>query len=335
MKEQRRFHWMKMAVDESYKLLAARCLRKQTKQLIGQFAGIRESVDTEFVHRGRVASRRLRAALRVFADFVGTAQAKRWRKETRRLTGDLGEARDRDVQIEFLTGVLSGLDEAECYPGIVRVFCRLERRRQRLQPMVVAALDRFESADTAKGILAITKTALSHSERDDIAASSPHTLACAEVAIGARLEAFLGCHASLDDSADGTGHHRTRIASKRLRYTMETCEPAYDDRLAPFIDAVKKLQKILGGIQDCDVWSAYLERVLKSERKKTLGCYGHLAPLGRLQIGIRHLQREGAEAREILLCDLSRCRSIFEEEKTWEELAGTIRSRPPRRNNAK
>ena len=335
MTEQRRFHWVNKAVDESYQLLAARYLRKQTKQLVGQFDGIRESVDIEFVHRGRVASRRLRAGLRVFADFVGADRAKRWRKQIRRLTDDLGEARDRDVQIEFLTGVLSELDEADCYPGIVRALARLERRRQRLQPVIVAALDRFESAGTAKNVLAMTKSVLSHLERNGVAASSPYILARAEAAIGARLEAFLSYQASLDDPDDGTGHHRMRISAKRLRYTMEICGPAHHGRLDRFVDAVKKLQTALGDIHDCDVWNAYLDKVLKRERKKTLACYGHTLPLARLQIGIDHLRRGRAETHGLLFCDLSRYWSILKEEKTWEELAGTIGSRPRPPNDAK
>ena len=335
MMEQRRFHWMNKAVDESYQLLAARCLRKQTKQFVEQFDGIRESVDIEFVHRGRVASRRLRVALQVFADVVGADRAKRWRKQIRRLTGDLGGARDRDVQIEFLTGLLADLDETDCYPGIVRVLAGLERRRQRLQPMVAAALDRFESAGTAKSVLAITKTALSHLERNGVAASSPCVLTRTEAAIGARLEEFLSSQASLDEPADGSGHHRMRIAAKRLRYTMEICGPAHQGSLDPFIDAVKKLQTILGKIHDCDVWNAYLDTVLKRELKKTLGYYGHSAPLARLQIGIDHLRRERAEAHGLSFCDLSRYWSVLKKEKTWEELARTIRSRPCRRNNVK
>ena len=335
MTEQRRFHWVNKAVDESYQLLAARYLRKQTKQLVGQFDGIRESVDIEFVHRGRVASRRLRAALRVFADFVGADQVKLLRKQIRRLTDDLGEARDRDVQIEFLSGVLSDLDEVDCYPGIVRALARLERQRQRLQPTVVAALARFESAGTAKHVLAMTKTALSHLERNGVAVSSPYILARAEAAIGAQLETFLSHQASLDDSADGSGHHRMRIAAKRLRYTMEVCKPAHQGRLDRFIDAIKKLQTALGEIHDCEVWNAYLDKVLKRERKRTLACYGHTLPLARLQIGIDHLRRERTEAHRLLFCEMSRYWSVLKEERIWEDLVRTIRSRPGRSKNEK
>ena len=334
MTEQRRFHWVNKAVDESYQLLAARYLRKQTRQLVGQFDGIRESADIEFVHRGRVASRRLRAGLRVFADFAGADRAKRWRKQIRRLTDGLGEARDKDVQVQFLTGMLSDLDRADCYPGIVRALVHLERRRQRLQPAAVEAIERFESSDTVKGVLAMTKTVLAVLDGKGVAASSPYMLERAEAEIGARLQAVLRSQATLADPADGSGHHRMRIAAKRLRYTMEICKPAYQGRLDPFVAKVKRLQTLLGDMHDCDVWSVCLDKVLKRERKKILVYYGHSAPLARLQIGIDNLRLERAEAHELLFGELSRYWSSLEEENTWEELSGTIGSRAGRRKNA-
>ena len=54
------------AMDSGYRLLAARYIRRQAKQLAEQFDGIRAAEDIEFVHRARVATRRLRAALRMF-----------------------------------------------------------------------------------------------------------------------------------------------------------------------------------------------------------------------------------------------------------------------------
>jgi CHAD domain-containing protein len=324
MTELRRFDRTNNAVDESYQLLAARYLRNQTKRLVTQFDGIRQSVNIEFVHRGRVASRRLRTGLRMFADLAGTEQTKRWRKQIRRLADNLSEARDRDVQIEFLTTMLSDLEEPDCYPGIVTVLARLQNRRQRLQPMVVAALDRFESAGTAKAVLAMSKSRLSNLDSSGMAVSSSYVLARSEALIGTQLKTFLSHQEYLDDPANGARHHRMRIAAKRLRYTMEICGPAHQGRLDPFIDAVKKLQTILGDIHDCDAWNAYLGKVLKRQRKNTLACYGHLAPLERLQIGIDLLQRRRVEARRLLFSDLLQYWNVLEEEKTWQELARTI-----------
>lgn len=109
---------MTASVDDSYRLLAAKYVRKQAKQLAEQLQGVREAEDVEFVHRARVASRRLRAAMRMFRDCFDAKQLKRWRRHIRRVTTGMGDARDKDVQIGFLHGVLNGLNERACYPGI-------------------------------------------------------------------------------------------------------------------------------------------------------------------------------------------------------------------------
>ena len=137
------------AMDSGYRLLAARYIRRQAKQLAEQFDGVRAAEDIEFVHRARVATRRLRAALRMFHDCFARKQFRRWRKAIRRTTAKLGDARDRDVQIELLCGTLSALNAKECFPGISRILVQLERDRERLQRKVVKAVDRLE----AQGIL--------------------------------------------------------------------------------------------------------------------------------------------------------------------------------------
>ena len=93
-------------VDESYQLWAAQYLRKQIRQLRAQIEGIRQAEDSEYVHRARVASRRLRAALRMFGDCLPPKKLKDWRKAIKAVTKELGDARDKDVQVAFLEKVL-------------------------------------------------------------------------------------------------------------------------------------------------------------------------------------------------------------------------------------
>ena len=61
-------------MDSGYRLLAAKYIRRQAKQLAEQFDGVRAAEDIEFVHRARVATRRLRAALRMFDDCFARKQ---------------------------------------------------------------------------------------------------------------------------------------------------------------------------------------------------------------------------------------------------------------------
>ena len=93
---------MAKQLDRSYPFLAAQYVRRQVKQLVEQFDGVRAAEDIEFIHRARVASRRLRAALKMFSDCFDAKALKRWQKQIRRITEGLGDARDKDVQIANL-----------------------------------------------------------------------------------------------------------------------------------------------------------------------------------------------------------------------------------------
>ena len=56
--------------------------------------------------------------------------------------------------------------------------------------------------------------------------------------------------------------HNLRISGKRLRYSAESLQALYPDRLALLIDLLKRLQDVLGEIQDCQIQSAIIEASL-------------------------------------------------------------------------
>ena len=103
-------------MDCDHRRLAVKYIRQQARQLARQLDGVRAAEDIEYVHRARVATRRLRASLAMFGQCFAPKRVKRWRKAIRRLTGSLGDARDRDVQIEFLCGAC-GAERQGVFPG--------------------------------------------------------------------------------------------------------------------------------------------------------------------------------------------------------------------------
>jgi CHAD domain-containing protein len=70
-------------------------------------------VEIEGVHAMRVATRRLRAALEVFAPCFDRKRAARALAEVKALAAALGERRDRDVQLELLVRLASECSGAE------------------------------------------------------------------------------------------------------------------------------------------------------------------------------------------------------------------------------
>ncbi|MDN7024880.1 CHAD domain-containing protein [Methanoculleus sp. FWC-SCC1] len=88
--------------DPGYCLFGAKNLIKQVQALNAEIDGVRQAEDIEYIHRMRVASRRIRAALPLFEDCFAPGDYKRWRREIRQITRALGAARDADVQIDFL-----------------------------------------------------------------------------------------------------------------------------------------------------------------------------------------------------------------------------------------
>jgi len=313
-------------MDGSYQLLAAQYVRRQTRQLIGQLDGVRKADDAEFIHRARVASRRLRAALRIFRDCFGENKVKRWRKEVRQLTQGLGAVRDRDVQIEFVRGVLAGLEDATHRPGIARLVLRLEQNRRALQPMAVEAVGRLQASGAAEDMLAASKQMLSKLKRRELSPLSPFSARRAEKQIQKCLNRFLEYEDCLASAQDGQQHHAMRIAAKRLRYTMEICEPVYTAGLREFIQALKQVQSLLGDIHDCDVWVEEIQEFVEDERGRTIAYFGHSRQFGRLKIGLDYLRQERERRRRDGFDELVRFWQELDREKAWERLARTLKS---------
>ncbi len=319
---------MQPPTDTSYEQLAARYLRRQIKQLTGQAAGIRRAEDIEFVHRARVASRRLRVGLRVFADCFGAAQVKRWRKDVRRVGRGLGEARDLDVQIDLLCDVLSRLEDRTCVSGVAWVLVRCQRKRDEVQPRVVKAMRRMLASRGLHDMVLAVLGLLPESGGEEPVPPSSALLRRAEKQILRRLDDLCAFRACLADPEDYEQHHAMRIAAKRLRYTMEIFRPLYQGQADGAFEAVKQLQTVLGEIHDCDVWVEDLQRIARKQAKRLRPFYGYAGPPARLRAGLEYLQQDRSRRRRELFAGLVQYWEKLSQEGTWEGLLQVVRGRP-------
>jgi CHAD domain-containing protein len=90
--------------EEQFARVAAKVVEVRAEEVFEHSDGVLDTTDVEPLHDMRVATRRLRAALEVFAVCFPVKRHRKALKRVKALADALGERRDRDVSIEFLEG---------------------------------------------------------------------------------------------------------------------------------------------------------------------------------------------------------------------------------------
>lgn len=134
-----------IAPEATFQEAAHTSLRQQLHEMMSNLDGTRQGDDIEALHDMRVASRRLRAALSVFAAAFAPKPFALLEKEVARTTDALGAVRDSDVQIEFIQSVLDAAPESEKV-GLLAFTDHLKRERDRERVLLVKELNRLEKS---------------------------------------------------------------------------------------------------------------------------------------------------------------------------------------------
>lgn len=91
--------------DGTFALAAAKVVGVRSAEVFEHADGVLDTDDVEGVHDMRVATRRLRAALEVFASAFPRKRHRKALKRVKALADALGERRDADVEIALLEGL--------------------------------------------------------------------------------------------------------------------------------------------------------------------------------------------------------------------------------------
>jgi CHAD domain-containing protein len=125
--------------DEPFARAAARVIAVRAEEVFEHGRGVLDTGEIDRVHDMRVATRRLRAAMELFEPCFPPKRFRKARKEVKALADALGERRDRDVEIEFLEGVLGegGAREGEAVARlVVQLRVEQEQANEALAPFV-------------------------------------------------------------------------------------------------------------------------------------------------------------------------------------------------------
>ncbi len=134
--------------DDSFRTAAAAVVRVRAEELWEQAEGVLDTSDVERVHAMRVASRRLRGVLEIFAPCFPAAAYRDVLRDVKRLADALGERRDPDVHVEALERFALAVGEAE-RPGIELLVARVREEQDRGNATLAAALERARRTDLA------------------------------------------------------------------------------------------------------------------------------------------------------------------------------------------
>ena len=144
--------------DDPFASVAARVVRVRADELLEHSEGVQDIGTIENLHAMRVASRRLRATMEVFAPCFPRKRFRKALKEVKAIADALGERRDRDVSIRDLRHVESSLGDAE-RTGIEGLIGQLQSEQSAANERLTQYVDRRRLVDLRDSIHELTETA--------------------------------------------------------------------------------------------------------------------------------------------------------------------------------
>ena len=144
---------------EPFAVAAARIVRQRTDDLVAESEGVLDTGDIERVHDMRVATRRLRAVLEIFAPCFPKAAHKAVLKEVKALADALGERRDPDVQLAALEAFAEAAP-ATARSGVELLATRVKARQGAANGTLAAALETAREQDLAGRLRALADQAV-------------------------------------------------------------------------------------------------------------------------------------------------------------------------------
>ncbi len=224
-------------------------LRFHLARMLAREAGTRNG-EAEELHGMRVATRRQRAAWRVFGDAFDAARTGKHRRRLKAVAADLGAVRDMDVLIEAAESYRDRQPAAEA-AAFEPLIAGWRTNRDAARIILAKELESASYRRWLDGYVAFLQTeglgALAvgpvqpHRVRDTMSSR-----------VWAAYES-LRAYEPVMRWADVLTLHDLRIAAKWLRYTLEFVREALGRDAGPVIEKIVALQDHLGWLHDADV----------------------------------------------------------------------------------
>jgi CHAD domain-containing protein len=243
-------------VDDHFAEAGRKVLRFHLARMLAREAGTRDGSDAEDLHSMRVATRRQRAAWRVFGEAFRAGRTRTHRKRLREVAARLGAVRDLDVLLEAADAYRADLPAAE-QRALEPLLRGWRDHRDDARRLLFRELD----SDGYKRWIDDYSEFVRHEGLAVLPVSPTEPHRVRDTASSRILAAYEGVRAyePVLRWADVETLHELRIAGKWLRYTLEFVREALSPDAAMLIARVTALQDHLGLLNDADV-TAHMAR---------------------------------------------------------------------------
>jgi CHAD domain-containing protein len=272
--------------------------------------------DMDAVHDMRVASRRTREAIAIFAPLYRDSDIDEPLRSVKAVTKALGAVRDADVFIDHLAELARDAeDEQERLALAYFISWRQAERSHDLDRM----RRKLARVGLDKRRVRLTRALYGFKKNADIIAPLGWL---AQDVLGERLNAFYShLPAALDEAAIGD-QHAMRIAGKHLRYAIETFKSCIDPkRFDALRGTITSFQDALGEMRDRDVFLLAIGRMIEN---------GNPSAAGVAEAGIGAVRARLAAERAELFQRFGHLVEQHPEDKTREAVMASLLPAPPR-----
>ncbi len=219
-------------------------LRRHLRRLRLAEREVRADAPIESVHDLRVATRRLRATLRLLTPVFAPGGLRAYGKGLGRLAGVAGPVRDRDVLLADLAGRAPALPE-ETQPAVAALSERLREERDKAFTALIAFLESNAYAEFLREFATLMNESDGWDDR-------PRVCDLAGSTIWRHYE-ILRAHDRGGLPEDAEELHAMRIDGKRLRYVLEFFAETLGSRADEVIKPLTAFQDHLGVLNDISV----------------------------------------------------------------------------------
>ena len=229
-----------MVPTDAFRVIALSCL----EHLQHNHAGAVSSDDPEYIHQMRVATRRLRAALRVFRPLLAPQIEAQLLPPLHELMAVLGAARDRDVLLaEIAEPVMQALPGE---PRLAALVGLITEERYRVRAEAIGVL----RAPTFGRLMLLAAEILHRPLRTAIIAGPDSLMIFAKHRLH-RQEVRVRQLAEAARANDPASLHALRIGIKRFRYALEFFSPLLQHKkFSLLLESLAALQDTLGQLND-------------------------------------------------------------------------------------